>query len=119
VEDKSSPEDEILTDEEDAVASDLDMHKLILNGLQGGSCEDNEPVKTAEEVLQEIDDIIQVIYPTTAFTFYCSANTVAKMAPLCSPSLYFGPAEILILLKGYPRDINVRLVWSHVYFYLP
>ncbi|CAB3371740.1 Hypothetical predicted protein [Cloeon dipterum] len=57
--DKSSPEDEILTDEEDAVASDLDMHKLILNGLQGGSCEDNEPVKTAEEVLQEIDDIIQ------------------------------------------------------------
>jgi hypothetical protein len=40
------------------------MHKLILNGLQGGSCEDNEPVKTAEEVLQEIDDIIQVIFAT-------------------------------------------------------
>lgn len=39
------------------------MHKLILNGLQGGSCEDNEPVKTAEEVLQEIDDIIQVNFP--------------------------------------------------------
>ncbi|XP_059484367.1 fasciculation and elongation protein zeta-2 [Neocloeon triangulifer] len=57
--DKSSPEDEILTDEEDAVASDLDMHKLILNGLQGGGCDDAEPVKTAEEVLQEIDDIIQ------------------------------------------------------------
>jgi len=41
-------------DEDDLVAADLDMHQLILqSGDQTG-----EPIKSAEEVLQEIDDII-------------------------------------------------------------
>ncbi|KAK6642291.1 hypothetical protein RUM44_014014 [Polyplax serrata] len=44
-----------LSDEDDQVASDLDMHSLILNGLH----QDYEPVKTAEEVIREIDDMIQ------------------------------------------------------------
>ncbi|XP_063710091.1 fasciculation and elongation protein zeta-2 isoform X2 [Culicoides brevitarsis] len=51
-----SPEDDIqdLSSEDEAVANDLDMHALILNGLST----DNEPFKTAEEVMKEIEDII-------------------------------------------------------------
>lgn len=45
-----------LTSEDEAIANDLDMHSLILSGLNM----DNEPVKTAEEVIREIDDIIEV-----------------------------------------------------------
>lgn len=46
-----------LTSEDEAIANDLDMHSLILSGLSM----DNEPVKTAEEVIREIDDIMEVI----------------------------------------------------------
>lgn len=41
--------------EDDIVASDLDMHQLIINSDNTKS----EPIKSAEEVLQEIDDIIE------------------------------------------------------------
>ena len=44
-----------LADEDDIVAADLDMHQLI---LQSGTMAASEPIKSAEEVLQEIDDII-------------------------------------------------------------
>jgi len=44
-----------LTEEDDIVAADLDMHQLI---LQSENMNTNEPIKSAEEVLQEIDDII-------------------------------------------------------------
>ncbi|KAK3873676.1 hypothetical protein Pcinc_021327 [Petrolisthes cinctipes] len=40
-------------EEEEEVAQDLDLHHLILTGLTA------EPVKSAEEVIQEIDDIMQ------------------------------------------------------------
>lgn len=43
------------SDEDDLVAADLDMHQLI---LQSDNLQSNEPIKSAEEVLQEIDDII-------------------------------------------------------------
>ncbi|XP_058446048.1 fasciculation and elongation protein zeta-2 [Malaya genurostris] len=43
-----------LSSEDEAVASDLDMHSLILGGIHP----DNDPIKTAEEVLKEIDDIM-------------------------------------------------------------
>ncbi|XP_040152656.1 fasciculation and elongation protein zeta-2 [Anopheles arabiensis] len=52
-----TPDDELLQDlssEDEAVASDLDMHALILGGLHA----DNEPIKTADEVIKEIDDIM-------------------------------------------------------------
>ncbi|XP_045480640.1 fasciculation and elongation protein zeta-2 [Harmonia axyridis] len=52
----STPEDELeLSSEDEAVASDLDMHALILNGIH----QDTEPLKTADEVIQEIDDMMQ------------------------------------------------------------
>lgn len=44
-----------LSSEDEAVASDLDMHALILGGLH----QDTEPLKTADEVIQEIDDMMQ------------------------------------------------------------
>ena len=43
-------------EEEEEVAQDLDLHQLILSGLSP-----DHPVKSAEEVIQEIDDIMQVI----------------------------------------------------------
>ena len=53
-------------EEEEAVAQDLDMHQLILG--QGESPNEEQPVKTAEEVIKEIDDIMQVTKrePTSA-----------------------------------------------------
>ena len=41
------------SDEDDLVAADLDMHQLILQS----DTQNSEPIKSAEEVLQEIDDI--------------------------------------------------------------
>ena len=65
MQEKLSPDDELLdlSSEDEAVASDLDMHSLILSGLH----QDTEPVKTAEEVIREIDDMMQVLstgYPS-------------------------------------------------------
>lgn len=51
-----TPEDELndLSSEDEAVANDLDMHALILSGMHS----DDEPIKSAEEVIKEIDDIM-------------------------------------------------------------
>lgn len=49
-----------LSSEDEAVANDLDMHTLILGGLHM----DNEPIKTAEEVIKEIDDIMDETTPS-------------------------------------------------------
>lgn len=43
-----------LSSEDEAVANDLDMHALIL----GSHHTEDEPIKSAEEVLKEIDDIM-------------------------------------------------------------
>ncbi|XP_072376346.1 fasciculation and elongation protein zeta-2 [Diabrotica undecimpunctata] len=52
-----TPEDDLdLSSEDEAVASDLDMHALILGGI---SHDADEPLKTAEEVIREIDDMMQ------------------------------------------------------------
>ncbi|XP_057662350.1 fasciculation and elongation protein zeta-2 [Diorhabda carinulata] len=52
-----TPEDDLdLSSEDEAVASDLDMHALILGGMNQ---EADEPLKTAEEVIREIDDMMQ------------------------------------------------------------
>ncbi|XP_047475256.1 fasciculation and elongation protein zeta-2-like isoform X2 [Penaeus chinensis] len=50
-EEAANPEED--AEEEEEVAQDLDLHHLILNGLSA------EPVKSAEEVIREIDDIMQ------------------------------------------------------------
>lgn len=48
------PADLYLEEEDDLVAADLDMHTLILNS----NAHLQEPVKTADEVIKEIDDLI-------------------------------------------------------------
>lgn len=50
-----------LSSEDEAVANDLDMHALILGGSLHA---DNEPIKTAEEVIKEIDDIMDETTPS-------------------------------------------------------
>lgn len=52
----ASPDDELndLSSEDEAVANDLDMHALILGSLHA----EDEPIKSAEEVIKEIDDIM-------------------------------------------------------------
>ncbi|XP_011688624.1 PREDICTED: fasciculation and elongation protein zeta-2 [Wasmannia auropunctata] len=52
------PELEDLSSEDEAVATDLDMHALILSSSTDTHSPE-EPMKTAEEVLREIDDIMQ------------------------------------------------------------
>ncbi|XP_031778162.1 fasciculation and elongation protein zeta-2 [Nasonia vitripennis] len=49
---------EDLSSEDEAVATDLDMHALILSS-RNDNYNVEEPVKTADEVLKEIDDIMQ------------------------------------------------------------
>ncbi|CAG9820179.1 unnamed protein product [Phaedon cochleariae] len=44
-------------DQDEAVAGDLDMHALILG--TAGAPHDVEPLKTADEVIREIDDMMQ------------------------------------------------------------
>ncbi|XP_057330310.1 fasciculation and elongation protein zeta-2 isoform X3 [Microplitis mediator] len=53
------PELEDLSSEDEAVATDLDMHALILSSSTDATHSPEEPLKTAEEVLREIDDIMQ------------------------------------------------------------
>lgn len=57
-----TPDDELndLSSEDEAVANDLDMHALILNGLH----HEDEPIKSAEEVIKEIDDIMDEATPS-------------------------------------------------------
>ena len=47
-----------LSEEDEAVASDLDLHALIVAPNHGDL--DSEPVQSAEEVIKEIDDLMQV-----------------------------------------------------------
>lgn len=58
-----TPDDEIqdLSSEDEAVANDLDLHQLILSGMQHN---DNGPIQTAEEVIKEIDDIMDEQTPS-------------------------------------------------------
>lgn len=57
-----TPDDEIqdLSSEDEAVANDLDLHQLILGGMQA----DHGPIQTAEEVIKEIDDIMDEQTPS-------------------------------------------------------
>ncbi|RZF49042.1 hypothetical protein LSTR_LSTR016621 [Laodelphax striatellus] len=64
-----------LSSEDEAVASDLDMHSLILSGLS----HDTEPVKTAEEVIREIDDMME---ETTSTECTPDSECLDSMDPL-------------------------------------
>lgn len=67
-----------MSSEDEAVASDLDMHSLILSGLN----QDTEPVKTADEIIREIDDMMEVCYQTllsrSQYVIQCSMRTLSQ-----------------------------------------
>jgi len=56
----SSREVDTLSDEDEAVATDLDLHALIASS-QNPLDFDAEPFQSAEEVIKEIDDLMQVM----------------------------------------------------------
>lgn len=80
-------------EEEEEVAQDLDLHHLILTGLTA------EPVKSAEEVIQEIDDIMQVRNQTKA------ASTPGI---ICVPTILLLKLHTTLFLMI--RSSNSRLV---------
>lgn len=68
-----------LAEEDDMVAADLDMHQLI---LESDNMAASEPIKSAEEVLQEIDDIIDEDEEEDGGAAACDHNpTHTFMAP--------------------------------------
>lgn len=78
-----------LTSEDEAVANDLDMHALILNGLNP---EQEEPIKTVEEVIKEIDDIMDEATPSEDDMLESEVMEKAKEvlgAPLYADKLQF------------------------------
>lgn len=66
-----------VVEDEEAVAQDLDMHQLIL-GRGEPSCED-EPVKTAEEVIREIDDLM---HEGSSSDEECSVSTAGRRSSM-------------------------------------
>ena len=108
--------------EDDLVAADLDMHQLI---LQSDSMNSSEPIKSAEEVLQEIDDIIDeddedeegeaVSHPVPSFlpphsirssTFIGQALQGRKLEELSVSEL----TQILSDIEVLVRDLSEELV---------
>lgn len=86
-----TPDDDLeLSSEDEAVASDLDMHALILGGLHL----DQEPLKTADEVIQEIDDMMQEddsssdASPECRKSFVDTSETLEKAKEVLSSPLY-------------------------------
>lgn len=72
-----TPDDEIqdLSSEDEAVAHDLDLHQLILGGMQQN---DNGPIQTAEEVIKEIDDIMDEQTPSESDALESEAMEKAR-----------------------------------------
>lgn len=77
-----------LSSEDEAVANDLDMHALILNGINP---EQEEPIKSVEEVIKEIDDIMDEATPSEDDVLDSEVMEKAKEvlgAPLYADSKY-------------------------------
>lgn len=63
-----------LSSEDEAVAQDLDMHALILGGVSS----EDEPIKTAEEVMKEIDEIMDETESDAEYSPECEAIEKAQ-----------------------------------------
>ncbi|XP_020713801.1 fasciculation and elongation protein zeta-2 isoform X2 [Ceratitis capitata] len=82
--DVTTPGDE-LTSEDEAVANDLDMHALILNGL---NAEQEEPIKSVEEVIKEIDDIMDEAESPLDEAETCESEVIEKAREVLGAPLY-------------------------------
>ncbi|XP_034115100.1 fasciculation and elongation protein zeta-2 [Drosophila albomicans] len=85
--DAQTPGDEFndLTSEDEAVANDLDMHALILNGLSGDV---DEPIKSVEEVIKEIDDIMDEAESPLDEPENCDSEVIEKAREVLGAPLY-------------------------------
>lgn len=63
-----------LSSEDEAVAQDLDMHTMILGGINV----EPEPIKTAEEVMKEIDEIMDETDSDVEYAPECEAIEKAQ-----------------------------------------
>ncbi|XP_017064672.1 fasciculation and elongation protein zeta-2 [Drosophila eugracilis] len=86
--DAQTPGDEFndLASEDEAVANDLDMHALILNGLNGDM--DDQPIKTVEEVIKEIDDIMDEAESPLDEPETCDSEVIEKAREVLGAPLY-------------------------------
>ncbi|XP_030568932.1 fasciculation and elongation protein zeta-2 [Drosophila novamexicana] len=86
--DAQTPVDEFndLASEDEAVANDLDMHALILNGLNGDA--DDHPIKTVEEVIKEIDDIMDEAESPLDEPETCDSEVIEKAREVLGAPLY-------------------------------
>nr|XP_016939350.1 fasciculation and elongation protein zeta-2 [Drosophila suzukii] len=86
--DAQTPGDEFndLASEDEAVANDLDMHALILNGLNGDM--DDQPIKTVEEVIKEIDDIMDEAESPLDEPDNCDSEVIEKAREVLGAPLY-------------------------------
>ncbi|KAH8336086.1 hypothetical protein KR074_009334 [Drosophila pseudoananassae] len=75
-----------LASEDEAVANDLDMHALILNGLNGDL--DDQPIKTVEEVIKEIDDIMDEAESPLDEPETCESEVIEKAREVLGAPLY-------------------------------
>lgn len=85
--DAQTPGDEIndLTSEDEAVANDLDMHALILNGLNN---DQDVQIKSVEEVIKEIDDIMDEAESPIEETETCETEAMEKAKEVLGAPLY-------------------------------
>ncbi|XP_030382643.1 fasciculation and elongation protein zeta-2 [Scaptodrosophila lebanonensis] len=85
--DAQTPGDEFndLASEDEAVANDLDMHALILNGLHGDA---DEPIKSVEEVIKEIDDIMDEAESPLEEPDACESEVIEKAREVLGAPLY-------------------------------
>jgi hypothetical protein len=92
-----TPDDEIqdLSSEDEAVAADLDLHQLILGGMQHN---DNGPIQTAEEVIKEIDDIMDEQTPSEGDTL--ESEVMEKAKEVLGAPLYENSKCKLLLIPG-------------------
>lgn len=79
-----TPGDE-MNSEDEAIANDLDMHALILNGLNN---EPDEPIKSVEEVIKEIEYIIDEADNPEEETEPCVSEIMEKAKEVLGTPLY-------------------------------
>lgn len=92
--DAMTPGDE-LNSEDEAIANDLDMHALILNGLNN---EPEEPIKSVEEVIKEIEYIIDEAESPSDEGTTCESEVMEKAKEVLGAPLYAESKFVVILL---------------------
>lgn len=108
-----TPDDELndLSSEDEAVANDLDMHALILGGLHT----DDEPIKSAEEVIKEIDDIMDETASSDNGDAAEVSEVMEKAKEVLSSPLYES-SKFNIFFCQKIEMVSLQFTFPHFYF---